>query len=471
MKTARMQTKQWVGAVLALAVMVFVLTFAMNYLSGPNKRVAVADSPRLTFAMPVFPPQQAEVNKAFFHDFWFENRNEDKEVKLGLLPKSPNELRVPRAELFVIPQSQVPQVSGYTATQWFETRFAVAAPMPAGTPADLAIPLGRLGRFAALATTQVKTDPALGDKLEGQALTLEDARTVPPRSIGWVRLHWTTDKIGPQPLEAILWTDHRQSEVKTVLQGQVLVLPPLLIPPEQGNVPPVDVSSLPRFLSLDIASPTRSSLPLTVEVERDGRSEKSDPLVLVGQVQRLSEAACRGLEPQFKGIHLSCAYRITVKFRDVAEDGTPFELGRYQRYLKLDGGEGVGKQRVLLEGQVQGDVQVGDRQEGGVAQLGAFPAEQGTKREIVLQSDVPGLQLEVDAARTAAFLEARLEKRDEAASGHQTWVLTVKVPPSKVHGKFPNADDPVLRDSAVYLKRKGGPRSIRVPVWGTAISG
>jgi hypothetical protein len=475
MKTARMHTKQWVGAILALAAMVFVLTFAMNYLSSPSKsvRAPAADSPRLTFALSVFPPLQVEVNKAFFHDFWFENRNEDREVKLGLLPNSGKDLRVTRAELFVLPESKVSQLTGFTATRWFETLFASSAPAPTGTPADLAIPLGRLGRVAALAIApERKTDSDLLEKLEGQPLNLEDTRKVPPRSIGWVRLHWATDKLGPTAVEVNLWTDHRQAEVKTVLQGQILVLPPLLVMPEI-DVKSVDVSSLPRGLSVSFGSPTRSSLAVTVEVERDGRSEKSDHLVTAGQPQRLSEAECRELEKAFGGkMLLRCAYSFTLKLRDVSEDGTPVELGRFQRYLKLDAGEGVPKQRVVLEGLVQGDVQVGDRQEGGMAQLGVFPAEQGTKREIVVQSDVPGLQLEVDPARTAAFLEARLEKRDEAPSGHQTWVLTVRVPPGKVHGKFPNADEPVLRDSAVYLRRKGGPpRSIRIPVWGTAISG
>jgi hypothetical protein len=471
MTTAQRHTAQRVGAILILAVMVFVLTFALDYLGGPGKpgRTPSADSPRLTFHMPVFPPEvepaqplQAEVKKPSFHDFWFENRNENNVVLVGLLSKS---CHCSRAELFLVPEGQTPPLLASAAGQ-----FAAAA--PTGIGGDPAISLTSLARLAGLAIArEVETGRVLGEKLEGLSLTLEESRSVPPRAIGWVRLHWEADKPGSHRLGIELWMGHRQTEVPTLLQARVRVLPPLLAPPEV-DVGPLDRGSLPRTVVVSCGSPTRSSLPLEARVVRDGRSPKADPFVLEGEPVRLSEAECGDLEAQFPGVHLGCGYRCRVKLLEVSEDGTtPLEWGRFRRYLKLDGGEGA-EQLVALEGLVRGDVQVGDPEEGGRVGLSPFPAGKGTEHRVLLHSDVPGMELEVDTARTSEFLEARLEKPETVPSGHRTWRLIVKVLPNMVHGKFPSADDPALRDSAVYLKRKGGPpRSVRIPVGGTATAG
>ncbi len=483
MKTAQRRTAQWVGAVLILAAMVFVLTFAMNYLGGGKKAkpTVIADTPRLTFATPVFPPVSmppvvAEHRKASFHDFWFENR-EDKEVKVGLLGTTSN----PRVEaaLYRVPPDDVPRLVACAAGQW----------VAAGTGSPF-VPWGLSGLALAQEARATRT---LGGKVEGLPLH-EEGWPVPPRSVGWLRLHWANDRMGDLQLGALLWTDQKQNEVVTQVEARVRSLPPLLALPDSDvgsmdskkagelfkkildgdleiPVPSTDVGSLPRTLVFYCGSATQPELAVEAEVRHDGRPAKSDPLVVTGP-ERLTDAERRRLEDKLRLFHLLCAYRFTVTLRAVSEDGTArFEEGRFQRYLTLTCvGQDV-RQQVMLQGVIQGDVQVGSRTEAGVVPMGSFPASQGREYTMVLQSDVPGLELEVDAARTAEFLKVVLDKPETAPSGHRTWRLRVKVPPNTVYGKFPSADDPLLRDSAVYLRRKGGtPRSIRIPVGGTAIS-
>ncbi len=470
MPIAQKQTALSVGALVALAGIVFVLSFALHHYGGRDerRRMPPADLPKLTFAMPVFPPEdepshlQAEVKQPSFHDFWFENRNANTEVTVGLLSKS---CHCSQAELFLVPQDLAPPLLAHAAG-----RLAAAA--PAGTVGDPPQALTSLARLAGPAIVQeVMTNGVLGEKLAALPLTTEDSHSVPAGAIGWIRLHWTVDTPGDHRIGIQLWMEDREMEEPALLQARVRVVSPLWAPPEI-DVGPVDIGSLPRTLTVPFGSPTRSSLAVDVRLLREGQSAKADPFVLVGEPVRLSEAECRDLEGPFPGTHLRCGYRIGVQLLAVSGDGTtPLEWGRFRRYLKLDAGEGA-EHLVALEGLVRGEVQVGDPKEEGVVALPPFPSGKGAEHVVVLQSDVPGMDLAVDTGRTAEFLEARLDKAEKAPSGRRTWRLTVKVLPNKVYGKFPRTDDPLLRDSAVYLRRMGGtPRSIRIPVSGTATGG
>jgi hypothetical protein len=83
---------------------------------------------------------------------------------------------------------------------------------------------------------------------------------------------------------------------------------------------------------------------------------------------------------------------------------------------------------------------------------------------------VKGLKLEIDREHTSKFLEVKLEGPQSFPTGRQSWKLNVRVPPGKVHGSFPRQDDPLYRDSAVYVKMIDGQqtRSLRIPVQGEA---
>src|SRR5690349_6707949 len=88
-----MKQTQWTLAVIVLAVMVFVVTFAMNYLGGtnrerPNDLPPPPTGSSLTFVEKRFPPTEGfalerEIHTRSHIDFWFINPGE-KPVKVGL---------------------------------------------------------------------------------------------------------------------------------------------------------------------------------------------------------------------------------------------------------------------------------------------------------------------------------------------------------------------------------------------------
>jgi hypothetical protein len=60
------------------------------------------------------------------------------------------------------------------------------------------------------------------------------------------------------------------------------------------------------------------------------------------------------------------------------------------------------------------------------------------------------------------------EEAAGAGQGRKTWSLTVTIPANVMGlvGRFPDPDNPALKDTAIYLKAKG--RRVRIPVSGTA---
>ena len=83
--------------------------------------------------------------------------------------------------------------------------------------------------------------------------------------------------------------------------------------------------------------------------------------------------------------------------------------------------------------------------------------------------------LELDRSRTAEFLDVVFPKEPELVGGHKNWALAIKwVPGSMASGEFPRGDEPMYRDSAVYVrpvraKPDGTETSyLRIPVKGTA---
>jgi hypothetical protein len=444
MTSAPKRTVQWVGAVLILAAMVFGLAFAMNYLDqGPSRRPVAKGpaGPRLEFKAPVYPlpgkpPLVCEHKQQGFHDFWFSNPS-DKELTFGLRSvgvKERGKLSDANSKGFRVELYRVPGKS----------------------PADMPPP-----------DKQEAAARELAEKLEALPLTTEESRTVSGQSIGWLRLHWdgkqlhwNADLADPQPLEVMLWMDRPQDDQPTQLAVLVFVVRPLVV---LKDVPlgKLEVRSLPQSWQMDCFSMTRSDLRVEAEVEHRGRPKAADPLEIVS-VERLSDAECREKERKSGGkLPLRCAYRVTGKLRDVSPDGTTLcELGPFRRFVRLTcAGTDVAEQ-VVLTGSVVGDVVVGGPNAGGVVDVG-----QGATGKVSLQSDVPGLELEVDSARTPECLEVKLEKPEVAPSGHRTWRLVVKVRPGTVSGPLP-------ADCAVYIKQKGeGGRTIRVPVVGTANSG
>jgi hypothetical protein len=444
MKSASKRTAQWMGAVLILAVMVFGLAFAMNYLDqGPSRPVPKKSAgPRLEFTTPLVPtrdnlPLLCEPRQQGYHDYWFRNPS-DNDLTVGLRSVSSMDFRGKvsdvnskglRVELYRVPEQSLPDLP----------------PEP----------------------KQEAIARELGEKLEGRSLAIEEGLTVPGRAIGWLRLHWDAEQLHwdaerpePRRLDVVLWMGHPQDNQPTQLAANLLIVRPLLVEKEV-SLGTMEARSLPRSCPVYCGSATRSDLRVEAEVEHHGRPGPADPLE-IESVERLSDAERRERAKSADGpMYHRCAYRVTVKLRDVSADGTtPFEWGPFQRSLRLKCAGTDVAQQVVLRGTVQGDVVVGAPNTGGGLDI------QGGTGAVLLQSDVPGLELEVDAARTPEYLEVPpLKEPEVASSGHRTWRLVVKVRPNKVSGPLPG-------DCAVYVKRKGGaPRTIRVPVVGLSNSG
>ena len=81
-------------------------------------------------------------------------------------------------------------------------------------------------------------------------------------------------------------------------------------------------------------------------------------------------------------------------------------------------GEDIEPQMGRLQGTIQGDVYLSGAEDNGRVGLSLFDRAKGTSKNIRVWSQTPGLQLEVDRDRTAAFLgvglsapKARMTKR------------------------------------------------------------
>jgi hypothetical protein len=173
-----------------------------------------------------------------------------------------------------------------------------------------------------------------------------------------------------------------------------------------------------------------------------------------------------------KELVILSGYKISVTLKDKAKDGTPIEWGSFHRLLRISGdAEGIEPAVVELTGEVEGDVYVGGGKLGAKIDLGPFLSKRGAQGNITLHTDDKKLDLELDATRLPGYLRAKLGKPVDT-SGHRSWVLYAEIPPNEAHGDFPRSDDPIYRDSAIYVKTKEPqPRSIRVPVLGVANEG
>ena len=90
-----------------------------------------------------------------------------------------------------------------------------------------------------------------------------------------------------------------------------------------------------------------------------------------------------------------------------------------------------------LQGTIQGDVYLSGAEENGQLGLSLFDRAKGTSKNVRVWSQSPGLQLEVDRDRTAAFLGVGLSG-PKSEGDKQVWQAPkVDVPPNQVRGGFP----------------------------------
>jgi hypothetical protein len=481
-----MKQAHWVGALVVLAGMVFVVTFAMNYLgTGHSTR----DRPpplerRLTFAYTAAPsaptpPERedralqptlddmaldCEYQRPSHFDYWFANPN-DEPVTVGMLRKS---CRCASVKLFVLPGEGAHELA------------ASAAGLVGLSP-------GAAGALRAVAGYEWALGKACSGAEPHELLRQGASVRVLPHAAGWVRLSWERQETGLLQLEADLTMrggkDTATAEQRLV--ARVHFHRPLRAS-RKLSAGALDADKLPHTLWLTVWSSTRSQLRFRAEAVSLRAGSGADPFE-VGRPVRLteeervrlerahnpgvSEAPPPGAEDSVGRVR--CAYRVPVTLRAVAADGkTPFDLGRFQRWVKLSGDDVPEPEFVEVTGQVRGLVSVGTAEEAGGVDLGHFPRSRGKREPVHLLADVDGLKLTVDQKRTSPFLRAELKPDKDDPAG-QSWSLVIRVLPDKVRGKFPRREEP-YHDSAVYLRAEEPGkkvRAVRIGVFGTAEEG
>jgi hypothetical protein len=477
-----MKPAQWLLALVVLVVMVFLITFAMNYVgdSGDNKSNTNDGKTPVSYALLKFqdrkhptdgaPPMYLEYQQTGFDDFWFENNNTDA-VKVGVEWKN---CTCAGVELFVVPDWE----------RWKERKQQVDAVAKTGQ-----VGIGLLNPLAVV--PEVK-DPELA-KLEAAAKPIAlpektDSVTVPPGAVGWVRIRWTGDK-GPKLLTAKLWFG-APGAGQLDLETRVHFLPPLRVVAsdvEPGKMPghPLALTNLPYRDEFICWSSTRSDFEVETKVLTQAGHPTDDPFT-VGKPERLTREKCADLEKNLKDEgkmaegEVKCAWRVPIVLRDQGPGGkAAIDLGPMRRRVELSikDDPDAGPLEVKFMAVIKGDVEVvqpGGRTPGRL-DLGPFTRLGGSKTEMVqLSTTVPGVTLAVDTERTSSFLEAKLPEKPEMNGGRITWNMQVRVPPDKASGNIPRDDDPAYQDSAVYVKvipppaAGGPPRSIRIPVMGSA---
>jgi hypothetical protein len=466
-----MKTTQWVGAIIALAVMVFVITFAMNYLGGGKggeepKKTTTATR-QLTFFNPVLVgggtftvkgkddkdieepfPLEREAKKPLHHDFLFINRNPDP-LPIGLVGWTPP---LSSVQLLLLPDG---------GRQYL--RNSVVAAQGVGAA-------GLLPGITFLALP-LEMGPS---KMEPTELTQTESVEVPAGAIGWVRANWTPEQLDWPRLGVRLWTDDKITGPRPTLMASVRIHPPLRAS-RTFQLGRVKDEEFPHKFSIICYSSTRNHLRIKAELARTPQTAPG--LIEVGEPQRLSSEETRKLDPKFVEKEtppgsVRCAYRIPITLNRVATDGeTTFDLGPFQRWVVLRTDEKSKPVGVRVSGQVLGLLTVSGESEGGGVDLDQFTSRKGKRAAISLLSETPGLTLKVDPKRTAEFLRVKVDPPETSGGGTTSWGVQLEVLPGRASGTFPRAEDPKYADSAIYLiaqQKDKPPRTIRIPVKGTA---
>jgi hypothetical protein len=423
---------QWIGALGVLVVMVFLITFAVTYTgcsSGPQNDSG--PSLQLTFSETVYPKETPNDPKATmppiimeahqdggYYDFPFQNPN-DQTVKVGLASKG---CTCSSVDLFLAPEG------------WEERGNAVNLRAAGLLGCQGTISTLDSLTAAALCTHALDERRKLSDSVHGTALDpTEPNKTaeVPAGARGWVRLGWKGKPAGaaPENLTATLWTG-QPGKPSVTLRVRVHFREPLFVPVDQFVNNVVHVSGLEG--KIICVSPTRETLNLkTTLLGPYGENSGADPVIL-GTPHRVRLLA---------GYGAVSVYEIPVTVRPTSQDVR--DCGPFLRYVKIEETTtGVTQGPIAVGGDVAGELTVSP------SRIEFGNSSSGT---IEIRTTTQNLNLEVDRERTSDFLECNLGSPTAAAGGVTSWKLEVKLK-GTVSGNFPDASDPRLRDSAVYLR-------------------
>jgi hypothetical protein len=484
-----MKSSQWIGAFVVLILIVFVVTFAMNYIN-PSKppSTAPAGGPgaesgkMLTIPVQTLPESPSLERTWIYHengkggwvDFPFENPY-DEEVKVGLYSKN---CICTNVQIVLAPPAWKERHAQLTAAKNKAEAPFFSLIGPAGYwEAQHRLPLPEedqeLHALEGAAEVIAKLEPDRGP----------EAANVPGKSRGWVRLAWNDNNSNREPLKRYsgdLWFGDPNARPPTTVQAEVHFVSPVRTETTAKVLPELneaDLEAKPFETSIRVWSATRPSVALKTQVVRPLRfdAKRFDPFE-VGQPVPLSPAETVELQREVRDTGtVRCAYRIPITLHGYSPDKkVRVDLGPFRRRFQVvwtDGADGVQPMELVVAATVQGNVLVGDAQDSGRLGMGTFDSAAGSAPvSLRIAAQTAGVDLEVDKDRTPEFLRGgiRLEslhKGDELPR----WKLTLRVPPNAAHGNFPRDNAEMYYDGAVYLKVKGDViQNIRVPVSGIA---
>jgi hypothetical protein len=461
---------QWT-AVLVLALMVGGITFVSVYLGGGGGESSGTQSldtpPSLTFPIKVYPQRKEEPSLATevrhhgHQDFWFVNES-GQDLRVGLNAKG---CTCSEVEINLAPDSWRAYSDRLSTTQLLQ------------------LPLHRIDGLTMMVAlnTRDRLFPDLPP--EGNAisimLTKENEFKVPAGAFGRVRLSWEQQLARKLSTYADLWIGQPGGTVNARLDAHVYIMDPVVLPYQEVKLPPVSLRQLENLEKnqtgqqswIVCGSMTRTRFRIQAELVHENTKAESDPLE-IGEPIPLGSGDISKLVKDFPSETptILSGFKIPVTLKAHAKDGTPAEWGQFTRYVRMTA-EGNGESvAVQVTGQVLGDVHVSEvGKVAGALDLGPFPRASGTKGRVILETDEKKLELELDKSRLPEYLRVSLKKLAETGAGHRSWKLEVEVPPNKARGEFPSSNNPLYRDSAVYVKTNGNPpHSIRIPVMGTA---
>jgi hypothetical protein len=481
-----MKQTQWAVALCVLAALVFVITFAMNYLGGTGGSHGgtgpVDEARELTFISKIAPlplesrptgdlsPEdsarvlECEEKKPSFQDFWFRNDN-DQPVRVGLDAKN---CTCSGVAIAILPEKAREQLLGATAS-WPR--------------------LGWQGPIWLIGPMAVALEVVQKQALLKEMMDRADAVEVPPQGVGFVRLRWTRKETGTKTLQAALWMGEKGSLRSASLAAQIQFHEAMRAARSSIDGLVLTDADLGRGKTVEIVcwSATRPHFQLAARLlDPRGGSPAGDP-VCVGAPEPIDLHKGKVIGPQGKLFDLDqqnlqalrqaqplSAYRVLVSLQSVAADGkTPFDLGRFRRLVELSSpDEGIDSLTVTISGRVRGVVELAENEE--LVVFGAFKSRAGKHLNVTLQSAVPGLKLEFDRTRTPDWLSAQLSAPHTAEGNRQTWTMRAEVRPEKAVGPFPRRDERTYADSAIYLKATvpgQTPRPVRIEVHGSATQG
>lgn len=386
-----------------------------------------------------------EVHQRGHHDFWFEKRQPGA-MALQVATKSPacTELRV--------------GIGSAEAWRTYQTWSQTAGPSwclaTGGKAPDLLSPVGMVNWARALQWRELAT--AEGTET---LIPAEEASSGPV--VGVVRVGWKVGKLGSDHLRIDLTTRQPPDAEPALIKLRVPIqgVLPFRVYPASVDLGELNPNGPPATTTVWCWSATRDHFSLSAQ------EAASDPCFIVSCSplnREEQQTLTRMLATQQVQTHVRSAYRVEITAHPHRSAQEQMDLGPFQREVRLTTGANAAPLQVSINGSVRSEFVVGVPEDKGRINLGNIKSSVGTAKVVLLSTEIPGVQLQVDTVHPD-FLRVKLEEvRQPMVPGKKRWRLHLEVPPHRLAG-------PVPANSAIILKTlDDSPRRLRIPILGHA---